>query len=182
MCPAFTPHPAPRYLEYKEKSAAKEEHHVNFNHKFDDLTPDKFEGALKEQYINQVAKEMGIEPGDIQLGAKAGSLVLDVSAKHRDPDAADAGAGKMSSMSFPAASFGAPPTMPGGPPKAKMVIDAPTKKSIDGKLAKDQAAFHDHAGQMDMEAKMADQCIRDSHDILVNIEKSAKANKTKVSG
>ena len=150
-----------RYIEYKEKSAAKEEHHVNFNHKFEDLKPDTFEGALKEKYINQVAKKMDIEPADIQLSAKAGSLVLDVTAKHRDPDAADAGAGKMESMSFPSDDFGAPPTMPGGPPKAKMVIDAPTKKSIDGKLAKDQAAFHDHAGQMDIEAKLTDQCIRD---------------------
>ena len=34
--------------------------------------------------------------------------------------------------------------MPGGPPKAKMVIDAPTKKSVDSKLAKDQQKFHAH--------------------------------------
>ena len=64
--------------------------------------------------------------------------------------------------------------MPGGPPKAKMVIDAPTKKSVDSKLAKDQQKFHDHAAQMEMEAKMADQCIQDSHDILMDIEKCAK--------
>ena len=56
-----------RYIEYKEKSAAKEEHHVNFSHKFDDLTPDKFNEDLRAQYVNQVAKEMGVEPGDVKL-------------------------------------------------------------------------------------------------------------------